>query len=206
MQVDKTIVLLRHPQVANFAEHVYNGSHDVGITSSGAKQFLKIGKFLAKSYRPDIIFSSDLIRAKAGAYFISRFSDAPVVFMKELRERNMGIFELKIWHKIASLYPNEAKQFISDPVHFRPAGGESFADQQKRVMKAFFTILSSEKKYIAIVAHGGTNRIILSFIKGVPLKDAIRIDQDYGCVNIIVCKKEQFSLIEENNTKIYENC
>jgi len=201
----RTIILLRHPQVANYTDRVYNGSYDVGITAKGARQFLKIGRFLAKHYKPEIIFSSDLVRAKAGAYFISRFTKAPVVFKEGLRERNMGVFESKSWEQIVDLYPSEAKEYLNNPLNFKPKGAESLIEQRQRVEKAFFSILSTDRRNLAVVAHGGTNRIILSIVKGISLEKALEIHQDYGCINIIEQDKGKFFLIEENNTNIYES-
>ena len=38
---------------------------------------------------------------------------------------------------------------------------------------------------IAIVAHGGVNRVIMCHFLGVPLENMFRIEQDYGALNII---------------------
>ena len=38
---------------------------------------------------------------------------------------------------------------------------------------------------IAVVAHGGVNRIILCHIMGIPLENIFRIEQDFAAVNII---------------------
>lgn len=38
---------------------------------------------------------------------------------------------------------------------------------------------------IAIVAHGGVNRIILCHVMGIPLENIFRIEQDFAAVNII---------------------
>ena len=40
-------------------------------------------------------------------------------------------------------------------------------------------------EHIAIVVHGGVNRIILCHLLGIPLENIFRIDQDYGALNII---------------------
>ncbi|MFZ3136959.1 MAG: histidine phosphatase family protein [Thermodesulfovibrionales bacterium] len=42
-----------------------------------------------------------------------------------------------------------------------------------------------EGEHVAIVAHGGVNRIILCLILGIPLENIFRIEQDYGALNII---------------------
>ncbi|MGK2907777.1 MAG: histidine phosphatase family protein, partial [Desulfuromonadales bacterium] len=38
---------------------------------------------------------------------------------------------------------------------------------------------------VALVAHGGVNRIVLLEAIGAPLEQAFSIDQDFGCLNII---------------------
>jgi len=38
---------------------------------------------------------------------------------------------------------------------------------------------------VALVAHGGINRIILSEALGLDLKNILRLEQDFGCLNII---------------------
>lgn len=38
---------------------------------------------------------------------------------------------------------------------------------------------------VAIVAHGGVNRVILCHLLGIPLENIFRIEQDYAAVNII---------------------
>ena len=38
---------------------------------------------------------------------------------------------------------------------------------------------------IIIVAHAGVNRVILSEALGLPLDHLFRLDQNYGCLNVI---------------------
>ena len=40
---------------------------------------------------------------------------------------------------------------------------------------------------ICLVAHGGVNRVILSDAMGLPIENFFRIEQDYGCLNLIDC-------------------
>ncbi len=202
--VGKIIFLFRHGQVANFEKKVYNGSYNVGVTAAAAKQFLKIGRFVSEYAKPDIIFSSDLVRAKAGAYWIARFCNVPVKICKGLRERNMGFFENRTMQEITAMWPDKAERFFADPINFKAHNGESINEQTDRVIKSFQSILNMDNKQIVIVAHGGTNRIILSYVKGIPLFDAIHLNQDYGCLNLIFYKNHKFELKEENNTTIYE--
>ena len=38
---------------------------------------------------------------------------------------------------------------------------------------------------VCIVAHGGVNRVILCDAMGLELENFYRIEQDYGCLNVI---------------------
>jgi broad specificity phosphatase PhoE len=38
---------------------------------------------------------------------------------------------------------------------------------------------------VAVVAHGGVNRVVLCHFMGTPLEHIFRVEQDFACVNII---------------------
>jgi alpha-ribazole phosphatase/probable phosphoglycerate mutase len=54
------------------------------------------------------------------------------------------------------------------------------------VIKAFDEIIADHAgENIAVVSHGGVNRIILCHILGIPLENIFRIEQDYAALNIV---------------------
>ena len=54
------------------------------------------------------------------------------------------------------------------------------------VINALETIIGNHnEELIAIVAHGGVNRIVLCHLLGIPLENIFRIEQDYAALNII---------------------
>ena len=56
----------------------------------------------------------------------------------------------------------------------------------KRVASAMLKIMEGkEGKTIAVVAHGGVNRLILVRALNMDPSQAFRIEQDYGCLNVI---------------------
>ena len=56
----------------------------------------------------------------------------------------------------------------------------------ERVIRALDLVLRNHGGgNIAIVAHGGVNRIILCHLLGIPLENIFRIEQNHGAVNII---------------------
>ena len=83
-------------------------------------------------------------------------------------------------------YPDEFNAWAGNPLQFSPMGGESTFTMSERVLNSLEEIIRNhEGEHIAIVAHGGVNRIILCHLLGIPLENIFRIDQDYGALNII---------------------
>lgn len=149
------------------------------------------------------VYCSDLSRAIRSAEVIAKpFGLKPIV-MPELRERSFGEWEGMSFDEIKERYPEEFNAWADNPLRFSPRGGENTIEVRDRVMNALDEILNmvgeqkngravvktSEPPYfqthIAVVSHGGVNRIILCHLLGVPLENIFRIEQDYGCLNVI---------------------
>lgn len=148
------------------------------------------------------VYCSPLSRAIKSAEIIAEPFELSPVVMTDLRERSFGIWEGMSFIEIKEKYPEEFEAWANNPLKYSPVGGESTIEVRDRVIKALDIILNSaeERKCrsaeitselpdfrsnIAIVAHGGVNRIILCHIMGIPLENIFRIEQDNAAVNII---------------------
>ena len=108
------------------------------------------------------------------------------VVIKDLRERNFGIWEGLTYTEIRERYPGEFRSWADNPLKFSPIGGESTIEVRDRIIPAMEAILNSHRgEQIAIVAHGGVIRIMLCHILGISLENIFRIEQDHGAVNIV---------------------
>ena len=209
-----TLYLVRHGETAG-SEKRYNGSTDVPLSEKGADQVGEAAKFIADhlrdheaakaiSYLKDIhdnagaearsteppglsaVYCSDLERAKRSAGIIAAPHRLYPVEMPDLRERHFGIWEGMTFTEIRKRYPAEFESWAGDPVRYSPPGGETTQGVKDRVVSALERILGDHRgDNIAIVAHGGVNRIILCHILRVPLENIFRIEQDHAAVNII---------------------
>ncbi len=66
------------------------------------------------------------------------------------------------------------------------AGGDSFAGVRDRVIPAIERLmLAPGWTHLALVAHDGINRFLLSWACGAGLAAMAAFEQDYGCVNIL---------------------
>ena len=70
-------------------------------------------------------------------------------------------------------------------------------DVQDRVLPVFKRIVTSHpNQEIALLLHGGVNRVILAEILGMDPLNLFRMDQDYGALNIIDCYEDGISVVK----------
>jgi alpha-ribazole phosphatase/probable phosphoglycerate mutase len=133
------------------------------------------------------IYSSDLKRSVLGAQIIGRHHDVPIRPLRELREMSFGEWEGMTLQEIHEQFPVELEKRKSDLIHFSPPGdSESVGQLSERVLPRLKKIVEEEKENdILIVGHGAVNRVILSEALGLELNQMFRLQQDYGCLNIV---------------------
>lgn len=144
-----TIRLIRHEKTRANAQRKYIGWTDEPILSPAGQYELPLN--------PPIVFGSDLIRCRQTAKLY--FPNALYKPIEGLRELNFGEFEMKTYEE---LQHNELyRAWIDDPFNVTPASGESFQAFKKRVLHAFWTIVTEPGEYVFVV-HGGVIRLLLS--------------------------------------------
>lgn len=153
-----------------------------------------------KEAKLSAVYCSNLSRAVRSAEIIAGPHGLQPLIVPEFRERNFGVWEGKTFNEIKDQYPSEFEAWVSDPVKYSPVNGESTSVVYDRAIRALDGIMSKHATVstdwkasgnegtadsIAIVAHGGVNRIILCHLMGVPLENIFRIEQDTAAINII---------------------
>lgn len=187
-----TLFLIRHGQTAGNGPKRYKGWLDVPLSSIGARQMRKTADLLKVMLRETggnslkAVYASDLSRAVKSASIISRPHGLKPVIVPELRERNFGKWENMTFDEIKQKYPDAFDRWAKDPLRFSPIGGETTVQVRDRVVKAVRTILRRHKgEAIAIVAHGGVNRVLLCSFLGISLRNIFRLEQDFAALNLI---------------------
>jgi len=110
-------------------------------------------------------------------------------------------------------YPEDVRFSFRSLAKEKVFGGETLEDLRLRVMPAVGGIVSSHTgESVLIIAHGGVNRVVLCEAMGLDLSNFFRIEQDYGCLNIIDYFDDNVSVVKVLNggpnqemgaTKIY---
>jgi len=179
------VYLMRHGEVANDGEKRYNGHIDVDITERGVEQMHRLAGIL-EGKPVKAVYSSDLIRSVKGAQIVSARLGLTPTPVRMLRERSVGKWEGLTQEEIQQRYPEEFIAWRSDLLNYRPPNGECLIDVQNRILPEYKKIVSSHPdQEIALLLHGGVNRVILADALGLAPLNLFRIDQSFGALNII---------------------
>jgi len=195
----KLIYIARHGDIGLGRDKRYIGQADLPLSDLGKKQATVL-KGIFSHVPLDNIYCSDLGRAQQTAEIIaSAHQIAPLVRL-ELRELNMGDWEGTTFTEIKAKHPQAFKERGEDIANYSPPQGESFSDCYKRVIPVFESFAKSNQSAILIVGHAGVNRVILCRVLGIPLENVFRLEQSYGCVNLVSQKGSEFRLNYLNHT------
>jgi broad specificity phosphatase PhoE len=137
------------------------------LTEAGREKVAKTSMWL-KNKEIDLIFSSDLLRAKQTAEIVAKRLKVKIRFNKKLREQNGGIFNGQAGEKLTLFFgPRGIKRFTK-----KPPKGETYLDIEKRMLDFIKEI---DKKYkgktILIISHEMPLMLLESRMRGIKNKD-----------------------------------
>jgi alpha-ribazole phosphatase len=179
------VYLMRHGEVANNGERRYNGHIGIDITQKGVDQMHRLAGLL-EGKTITAVYSSDLIRSVRGAEIISNRVGISYTPLPELRERSLGEWEGMTAEEIKARFPEQYAAWRSDLLNYRPPRGECLVDVSARVLPVIKRLVASHREQeIAMLLHGGVNRVILTDVLGMEPLNLFRIDQEFGALNII---------------------
>ena len=179
------ILLFRHGETANSKEVCFNGHYDVELSERGQKQFQHWADIL-KQQSFKAVYSSDLQRTRNSAQFIGQKHGLEPVAYSELRELSFGTWEGMSVSEVERNFPGQMKKRMESVANFQADGGETYLQLQARVIPKFEEIVALHpNEQIAMVCHGGVNRVILGHLLGIPMDRIFRIHQDYAALNVI---------------------
>jgi len=180
------IYLLRHGALAGDSRHRFVGQIDLPLAQEGMTQAAALAQAL-QARGIESIHCSNLIRCQTTASILAESLRAPIIAHQPLREISLGDWEGVPRAEVAQRWASEFEARGRDIEHYRPPGGESFADCLARALPVWEAICHSRSPAVAVVGHAGLNRVLLCHILGKPLAEMFQIEQDYACINVIEC-------------------
>ena len=160
-------MLWRHGQTVWNAERRFQGQSDIPLDETGEAQAERAARLLA-GLRPDLIVSSDLIRAASTAAPLARLTGLDVILDKDLRERHGGCWEGLNDSEIRERYPEAHASWM-------PPDGEPSSVVADRVGSALHRVAAAVAEQAGdrdglavVVSHGAALRLGMSRLLGMP--------------------------------------
>jgi broad specificity phosphatase PhoE len=183
------VYLIRHGQTDWNCDQRVMGQLDIPLNEIGRAQARRTAEFLSHE-KFSAVYSSDLSRAWETAQLIAQLHRLEVIPAPELREMTYGHWEGLTRQEVIARYPEEYAQRRENPSGFQPSGGESRQELYDRSTRKFEEIIAQHQhEPIALIAHGGSCRAIVSYVAGLDGWGPFAID---NCsISIVDCEDDE---------------
>jgi broad specificity phosphatase PhoE len=184
--VDPTLIfLLRHGEVEQAQTRRFLGHLDVPLSARGERQCARQSARL-RGVALRALFSSDLLRARRSGEILGAPHGLSPVVVPAFREMDMGRWDGLTAEQIERSEPDAFRDWMARVDEFPFPDGESVGDLDARAWPAFESIAAHHRgSAVAVVAHGGTNRVILCRVLGLPRARLLALGQDYAALNVL---------------------
>lgn len=163
-----TLFLVRHGETDWNKDSRYQGQRDIPLNATGRAQAQRNGERL-RDLLPQLaaadFVSSPLSRAKETMEILRASLSLPTdgfAFDARLMELHYGHWEGNLASELPRTDPEGVAGKAADPFGWRPRGGESYEDLEKRCIP---WIAALERDTLA-VTHGGVTRVIRGALLG----------------------------------------
>tara|TARA_B110000090_G_scaffold169092_1_gene188243 strand:- start:65 stop:703 length:639 start_codon:yes stop_codon:yes gene_type:complete len=182
-QADFTCIdFLRHGECEG--GEIFRGSgSDVALTDKGWQQMRDSVQDMAGW---DSIITSPLQRCRRFATEQSERLAIPLVENANWREIHFGDWEGRLMADIWKESPDLVASYFKDPNQSTPHNGEPFAEVAERLKGAWESLLTEHRnQHVLVVQHGGTIRILLALILGMPATAMNQFEVPFACLSRI---------------------
>jgi broad specificity phosphatase PhoE len=190
------LIALRHGQSAANAAFAQPGAHErldagvagpdwaVALTPLGQEQSVRVGAHLATQPPLDAVVTSSYARARETAALVvaelrRRTGQSPPVAVDErLRDRELGVLELRTRAGIRAEFPHEGRRRDEQgDFYYRPPGGESYPDVLVRVRSFLVDCqYGYPDRRVLVVAHDSVVLMLRYVIEELTPEDVMAVD------------------------------
>jgi broad specificity phosphatase PhoE len=175
----KPFFLMRHGATSMAGR--FCGHSDPPLNDDGRAQIERAASLL--STIPEVVYSSDLLRARESAEIIAAHFAIHLQIRPGLREINFGSWEGLSWREIEQCFPAESRAWLEHfPAGVIPGGERSDAFVHRVKCEMDFLLVQAEAKALIAVTHGGFIRTALNEMYGVPSDEAFHLSAEYGTI------------------------
>lgn len=188
----RRVVLWRHGRTEWNAQQRFQGQTDIPLDEVGIEQAVRAAEQLAL-LNPDLIVSSDLVRARLTAEQLAIRTGLPVREDPDLRETFAGEWEGLDRPTLLDRFADELARW-SAMADVRPGGGETRIEVADRMVRAITSALTGLEPggTLVVVTHGGAARAAIGALLDLP-------PDNWACLGVLTnCA---WSVLTENGTE-----
>ncbi|HYM32471.1 MAG TPA: histidine phosphatase family protein [Candidatus Cybelea sp.] len=172
-----TLALIRHGPTAWNTEGRLQGRADIPLSPDGEAALA--GRRLPPPFSGMAAYSSPLVRARRTAALLGIRA---VTIEPRLTELDWGEFEGRTVDDLRARYGAGMAANEARGLDFRPPGGESPRDMQKRI-RPFLNDLAESRRSAIAVTHKGMIRAILALATGWDMMGRQPVKLDWRCLH-----------------------
>ena len=179
------LFLLRHAEVEEKYHRTFGGRIDMDLSPRGHDQAAALALYL-KGTCFDAIYASPMKRALQTLDPLQKQCGLTPVFLEELREVHFGDWTGLTWQEVHDRYQVSAYQWLDYLEEKKIPNAEHGAVFRQRVEPALRQILEAHPgQQVAVIAHGGVIRMILSILLELPLIRLAAVDIEYASLSFL---------------------
>ena len=202
------IIMIRHGQSqANF-EGRFAGHSDFDLTDLGRTQAECAAKYLREIGEvPDVIYSSDLLRAYHTATPVSEAFGLPINKDTSLREIYAGEWEALTLTEIAERFPEDFYVWKNEYADSCPTGGESTVKVYERIVPHVLELAKRhEGGTVFIATHATVVRAFITYAMGMSASQTGLLQgfPKNASISIFNCEDGKASIVSSNMTEHLE--
>lgn len=169
------LVVWRHGETTHNASGIWQGQLDIPLSSVGMAQAAAAAPTLA-SRTPDLVVSSDLLRAAQTADVLGALLDVRVTRDERFREIHVGDWQGKTAAEVKAAYPEDADRLLTGEDFRRGGTGENVAEVAERALAGAQDVIEriGDKGLAVIATHGVTARVLVAALCGLDQAQAWR--------------------------------
>jgi broad specificity phosphatase PhoE len=176
------LTLLRHAEVDARYHGIFGGQIDMELSPRGHEQAAALARYLQKR-EFDAIYASPMKRAQQTLQPLLATRKTRPVTMPGLREVHFGDWTGLSWAEVKAKFDISAYQWLDQLERTGIPNAETVSEFRDRVEPHLREILADHSgKKVAIVCHGGTIRMVLSILLGLPLSRMALFEIEYASV------------------------
>ena len=159
------LILVRHGESEGNRAQRFSPNPDIRLTDVGIEQARESGRLIARHFQPTRVVASSYHRAQHTARIIAETIGygGEILVEPDLRERGIGELAGQPYRSMREHPEYEMSRFWE----WRPAGGESLLDVQRRAAPVLVRLVEAHPgEDVVVVSHGGVMLALCAHVEG----------------------------------------